>query len=310
MATSNAALSVSCIENAEQLNQVDWREIPSQRQPQAILMCDPEYFEVKDVKNEFMKGQVDGVDRSLARKQWELLRQKFQSGATSVHTLSPEPGLEDMVFAANQALIGESVDGVKYAVMGRMKYASRQREVVHYRNWFERNGYRIFELPETDEQSQPIVFEGHGDAIWHPGKQLLWGGWGHRTNAAAYPLLSAMLNVNVLMLKLVDPTFYHLDTCFCAINESTVLAYLPAFDEMGVELIKARFLSVIEVKREDANNFACNALAIGNNVYIERGSKATNDALRERGFEVVEVDTSEFKKSGGSVFCLKTQVYD
>ncbi len=314
MATPNAVLPVSCIETAQHLNQVDWDAIPSQRTPQAVLMCDPEHFEVKDVKNAFMQGQIDSVDRALARKQWESLREALQSGGSPVHVLSPEPGLEDMVFAANQALVGESVDGVKYAVMGRMKYASRQREVVHYRNWFERNGYRILELPETETtdsgaNSRPINFEGHGDAIWHPGKQLLWGGYGHRTDRAAYPILSELLNVNVLMLKLVDPTFYHLDTCFCAINEFTVLAHLPAFDKKGVELIKAGFLSVIEVSEEDARNFACNALAIGNRVYIERGSKYTNDMLRERGFEVIEVETSEFKKSGGSVFCLKTQVY-
>ncbi len=310
MATSKAVSQISCIETVDQLKFVDLSKIPARREPRAILMCDPEHFEVKDVKNAFMQGQIDGVDRALARKQWQALQKSFQMGGTPVHVLPPEPDLEDMVFAANQALVGVSEDGVKYVVMGRMRYASRQREVVHYRKWFEQNGYKVLELPEPVSPDKAVVFEGHGDAIWHPGKQLLWGGYGHRTDSAAYPILSDLIGVKVLMLRLVDSRFYHLDTCFCAVSETTVLAHLPAFDRMGVELIKAVFSDVIEVGLEDANNFACNALALGNRVFLERGSKATNEALVKRGFDVVEVDCGEFKKSGGSVFCLKTQVYD
>lgn len=305
MAVSRAASRVSCIENANELATLDWRSIASRREPQALLMCDPEYFEVKDVKNAFMDGQIDAVDKVLARKQWEELRRIFQLGGTPVHVVSPEPGLEDMVFAANQVLVGETQEGVKYVVLGRMRHESRRNEVVHYRKWFEKSGYEILELPA----SSSFIFEGHGDAIWHPSKQILWGGWGHRTDEGAYSLLSELTGVAVLKLRLVDSRFYHLDTCFCVVNESTVLAYMPAFDDNGKALIKTVFSDVIEVSAGDANNFACNALVLGNKVYIERGNTATNKALVERGFEVVELDTSEFKKSGGSVFCLKTQVY-
>ena len=39
------------------------------------------------------------------------------------------------------------------------------------------------------------------------------------------------------------------------------------------------------------------------------GANEANAKLRSAGFNVVEVDTSEFMKSGGSVFCLKMMVY-
>ncbi|HET6694127.1 MAG TPA: hypothetical protein VFG97_07460, partial [Pedococcus sp.] len=45
----------------------------------------------------------------LAGKQWRLLREALAGLGHTVHALDPEPGLPDMVFAANGAF---SVDGV------------------------------------------------------------------------------------------------------------------------------------------------------------------------------------------------------
>jgi N-dimethylarginine dimethylaminohydrolase len=43
-------------------------------------------------------------------------------------------------------------------------------------------------------------------------------------------------------------------------------------------------------------------------VLIQKGSADTVDALKQRGLDVFEVETSEFMKSGGSVFCLKQEL--
>ena len=40
-------------------------------------------------------------------------------------------------------------------------------------------------------------------------------------------------------------------------------------------------------------------------VVIQSGCRVLSSKLRELGFAVDEVDTSEFLKSGGSVFCMK-----
>jgi N-dimethylarginine dimethylaminohydrolase len=40
-------------------------------------------------------------------------------------------------------------------------------------------------------------------------------------------------------------------------------------------------------------------------VLIQRGCAVTNERLRAAGYEVRELDTDEFLKSGGSVFCMK-----
>ena len=44
---------------------------------------------------------------------------------------------------------------------------------------------------------------------------------------AAAPALAKLLDVEVLPLKLADPRFYHLDTCFCPLANGYTL-YFPA----------------------------------------------------------------------------------
>ena len=55
---------------------------------------------------------------------------------------------------------------------------------------------------------------------------------------------------------------------------------------------------------------ACNAAAFpGGAVVIDRRAERTIRALGRRGFRVTEVDTGEFLKSGGSVFCMKQLLF-
>lgn len=284
----------------------DGGAVPSRPEPQRVLMCPPDYFDVIDVKNAFMEGHVGTVDRATARVQWESLGCAFEAAGHEVVTLPAVEGCEDMVFTANQVLPGMDADGRPYVVLSHMRHPSRQREVPYFRDWFESYGYRIAELPE----SIPF-FEGQGDAIWHPGQRLLWGGYGQRTAVEAYSALAELLDVPVAVLELVHPSFYHLDTAFCALAGDAALVFPGAFSAEGMQQLKLGFRRVIEVPEEEASTgFACNAHAFdGRTVVIQRGSPRTVAALAENGFDVVEVETGEFIKSGGSVFCMKMMIY-
>ena len=280
--------------------------LPLRREPQRILMCTPEYFEVVDVKNPYMEGNIGAVDQRKAVLQWEELRRAFLQNGHEVVTIAGQEGLEDMVFAANQTLVGTNAEGEPYALLSCMTHASRQREVPFFRQWFEARGYRIYTLTEKAER-----FEGHGDALWHPGRQLLWGGYGHRSTLAAYEQVAVTLNVPVIALELIHPNFYHLDTCFCVLRDGAVLIYPGAFTAEDRAMIARLFPLVLTVSEEEATHyFACNALALdGRTVILQRGARETNALLRAHGFTVIEVETGEYLKSGGSVFCLKTMVY-
>ncbi len=298
------------IGNAEEAKGYSLNDFPKRTEPGNVLMCPADHFTVKTVQNPFMEGKVGSVDHELAKKQWQALKEVYESIGCEVKTIDPVEDLEDMVFAANQVLPGLDVNGKPYVVLGEMRNARRNEEVPWYRKWFESQGYAVFSIDETmgNEPHSPC-FEGQGDAIWHPGRKLLWGGFGSRTDKEAYPQLNKTLCVSIVLLRLADPRFYHLDTCFCALDEDTVMIYEGAFDADGLALIRHFFKNVISVSEKEALNFALNALAIRGNVIIQKGSPEIVETLKKHGFKPIEVDTSEFMKSGGSVFCLKMMVY-
>lgn len=288
------------------LRHLDVAALPVRPEPQRILMCTPEHFDVVDVKNPYMEGNIGRVDKAKAAAQWRDLARIFADAGHEVLTIDGVPGLADMVFAANQALPGMGPDGPPFALLSRMRHEARRPEVPHFRAFFERAGYVIHEI-----SAAAGFFEGQGDAIWHPGRQLLWGGHGPRTSMRAYAEVSAKLAVPVVTVELVHPGFYHFDTCFCVLAADAVLICPAAFDARGLELIHALFARVIEVDEvEAATYFACNALSLDwRRVVLQRGAKQTVAKLREQGFEPIEVETGEYLKSGGSVFCLKVMVY-
>ena len=272
--------------------------------PRALLMCRPDEFDVVDVKNPFMAGHLGGVDRDAARAQWEALRRAFVDAGIPVEVIDPVPGCEDMVFCANQTFPYVTPDGERVCVLGRMRHASRQREVPAFEAWFAARGYRIERIEAG--------FEGGGDALPHPGgRPLVWCGVGPRTDAEAVPQLRALLGVEVVALPLRSERFYHLDTCLCVLDARRALVFRDALDEAGLARLEAEFDELIAVDEADAvERMACNALALPDGtVVLQRGAERTVAALAARGYRLVEVETGEFMKSGGSVYCLEQFVY-
>lgn len=294
------------VRTVDELEHLDVAMLPDRPEPRRVLMCTPEHYDVVEVKNPYMDGNVGRVDKARALAEWEALRRTYEIAGHEVLLIRGEAGLEDMVFAANQVLPGIRSDGRPYVLLSRMQHPSRRKEVPIYRDWFERRGYDVFDLTASAGH-----FEGQGDAIWHPGKQLLWGGHGARTTFRAYEQVSELLCVPVITLELVNPNFYHLDTCFCALKSDAALYFPGAFDSEGRALLARMFPDLIEVSESESTRyFACNAHALdGKTVILQRGAVETVSRLRAEGFDVIEVDTDEFLKSGGSVFCMKMMIY-
>lgn len=279
------------------------KNCPPMAEPSAVLLCPPDHYQVLQVKNPFMSGQVGAVDREKARLQWQAMREAFEATGLPVETIEPTPGLEDMVFCANQSLAGTRPDGEKVAVLASMRHASRRREVEAFEAWYRARGYRVVKLKNTG----PATFEGSGDAVWHPGKRLLWGGYGFRSDPEVFEQVAEAFKTPVVLLKLVNERFYHLDTCFCPLTPESVLIYPSAFDAASLELILKIFPVVVTAAEADAvGKMACNAAVVrSRTAIIQKGAAASIGHMRALGLEVVETDTSEFIKSGGSVYCMK-----
>ncbi|MCH8568252.1 MAG: hypothetical protein LAT67_08315 [Balneolales bacterium] len=291
------------------INNLDFTaaDLTSMDKPGKIIMVRPTHFSIDYVINKHMEGNVGKADKALAMQQWEAVKSAFEDTGMEVHVIEGGEGLPDMVFCANQSLPFKNDDGDKEVIMSIMDSVHRKPEVSLIEKWYEDQEYQIHHL----NYKKISRFEGMGDAIWHYGKKLLWGGYGFRTSLEAYHYISDTYKVPVIALKLEHPEFYHLDTCFCVLNETSVMIYPGAFEKKGLDLIRAFFDTIIEVPEDEAiGSFACNATCPdGSTVVIHPGAQKTNAQLKHEGFKVVEVPTGEFMKSGGSVFCMKMMAY-
>lgn len=295
-------------EIVDAVDQLDFHplDLPPRPAEVGVLMADADHFDVEYVINPHMQGNIGSVDRQLAREQWAALAFRYEALGYEVHRIASVEGLPDLVFTANQSFPAQLPDGRWVALLSHMDSERRQPEVEVIASWYRSRGATLFEQDRND----PVPFEGMGDAHWFPSRRLVIGGHGFRSQPAIYERIASKVGVPVVRLKLVDPRFYHLDTCLAPLDERTALFVPQAFEPAGCALLQRLFERLIPVPLDEAVNLlACNGHCPDQQHFlVQRGARATNALVRDAGFEVLEVDTSEFLKSGGSVFCMKLMV--
>ena len=282
--------------------------VPEQRVPfsamvKRVLLCPPKYFDVVDQKNPYMSGESP-VDHAKASSQWRALCDALEQSGCEIETIEAAPGLEDMVFAANQVFVGYHENVGKFIVPSRMVYDSRQREVPFYVEWYGKRGYKIVDLDLGEDR-----LEGHGDLLWHPGCSLVYAAYGFRTTRGGVDKFSSAmreLGIDVVPLHLIDRYCYHLDTCLCPLNGEAVLIYPGAYSAESSATLRSCWKRVHELTSDEAHKFMGNGI-VANGYYITPYVTPHLEAiLRQEGLVPMIVDTSEFEKAGGSVFCMKT----
>ncbi len=259
-----------------------------------FLMCPPDQYDVDYVINPWMEGNVHKSSKEAAVKQWQTLSKLLQEKG-EVEKIPPQPGLPDMVFTANAGVVVG-----KRVVLSRFLHPERQGEESHFKKWFKKHGFEVSELPPD------LPFDGAGDALIDRAGSCLWAGYGFRSELDSHPLLARALDIEVLSLRLIDPRFYHLDTCFCPLEGGWLLYYPQAFDAYSNRLIEQRVPAEkrIPISEADAVRFACNAVNIGRSLFVNQVSVELRARLSAAGFEVFETPLTEFMKSGGAAKCL------
>ncbi len=266
-----------------------------------ILMCPPTYYTVSYAINPWMED-APPCDEDLAKRQWDALYQAItrQAGA-EVLLMDPVDGLPDLVFTANAAFVYNDT-----AVIAHYKFPERRGEEPWCAEWFRKQGFKVVQMPEH------VFFEGAGDALVysHEGQDRVLAGYRTRTDIASHSLLTSATGLPVLSLELINPRFYHVDVCLCPLADGHLIYAPDSFDEYGNAVIEANVPPEkrIPVLPEEAARFACNAVNVNDTVLFNQGSERLADALKQRGFNVVQVDLSEFLKSGGSSKCLTLRV--
>ncbi len=252
-------------------------------------MCEPHFFQVQYEINPWMK--LGSIDKKNAGKQWVSLYETYLKLEIAVDLIKPQAGLPDMVFSADQGLVKE-----KTVICSNFLYQERRKEVPYYENWYQQNDFEVKKMPET------CFFEGAGESLWWEDK--LFVGKGQRNSKEASFRLKEVLGVEVISLELINPFFYHLDTCLFPLNKETVFYYPKAFSPISVKSLRKKVPDLVPFEEKEAFNFAANSLLTDHHAVIQTGNKDFRRRLDSYGYKTVEVDVSEFSKAGGGIHCL------
>jgi len=273
-----------------------------------IYMCLPWHFDVQYVINPWMEGNYHRVDRRLAVEQWEGLRAALARAGAQVLTLGEPPSdCPDAVFIANAGLIFKNTFIPSY-----FKFMERAGEESFFAQEFSARRYKLANLHVTGPRAQQ-AFEGAGDALYDRTRKIMWLGFGFRTQRGFKPALEAALEQKgalVRSLELVDPRFYHLDTCFCPLDDGNLLWYPPAFSNRSQHTIRTSYPDAVSVYALDAYLFACNAVSIGKNLITPKISPGLANQLWVMGYNVEQVDMSQYLRSGGACKCLTIEALE
>ncbi len=255
-----------------------------------LLMCAPDAYDLKYEINPWMNLDRR-PDLSLAERQWRQLHHTLTTvcGA-DVRLVQQAENAPDMVFTANAGLC---LGGVVY--LSCFRHPERQVEVGPFRRWFEANGFEVRPPPEG------IHIEGEGDVL--PAGEQLLAGYLKRSDIRGHRWIADHSGRRVFSLELVDDRWYHLDTALAVLTPELVLWYPDAFDSYAQKVVRTHF-NTLEVPRDEALRFACNAVVLGADVVCPADCPITERTLQEAGFRTHPVPMTEFIKSGGAAKCL------
>ena len=265
-----------------------------------FLMCPPEWYGVDYVLNPWMAGNVHRSSRDLAFAQWKGMYNVLR-GVADVRLLHPEPGCPDMVFLGHGALVQHGV-----AALASFCHPQRRKETDHLRRWLAGQGMLLWDTPRE------TAFEGEGDVTFDPRVEMLWAAHGVRTCRAVHGHVAAAWHAPVRSLHLVDPRFYHLDTCFTPLAGGHLIYYPGAFDTASQRSIEQVYTTEqrLPVSEDDATRMACCALNIGRTLFTGEISRALAQRLFDAGYDVVQLELGEFIKGGAGARSLALRLSD
>jgi N-dimethylarginine dimethylaminohydrolase len=258
--------------------------------PPYILMCPPDYYGIEYEINPWM-SRSKGANVPQAHRQWRNLHDALRGLGVTVELLTPQPGLPDLVFTANAGLIFK-----ERFFSSRFRHEVRARESPYNDTWFAAHGFTVEHLPED------MYFEGAGDALFCG--SALFAGYRIRSDVQGHQYLGEVLGIQVLPLELVNPRFYHLDTCFCPLAPGEAIYYPAAFDSYGRKVLQTHVPKLLAVAEPEAHRFGCNAVVVGKTVIHNSNCPQLAADLLSWGYHSEPVELDEFLKAGGSAKCL------
>ncbi len=266
------------------------------------LAVDPAHFRVDYAINPYM-DVADQPDPQRTREQWQALVDALRAAGAEVEVLDQRADAPDMVYAMNLGLVLNRSADDRHVVMSHMRHPERRMETESAQAWFAERGYATAYVGRDGvgahlEAGDAFAF---GDA--------LVVGYGPRTEELGLKHLATDLDVRVRGLRIAHPGMYHLDLAFCPLDERHAMVCPAAFDDASAAAALALVPEPLVLSEEEAlTTFCANSIVIGTVVIMPACPDRVRAQLEEWGFEVVQLDLSQFHLGGGSIRCLTNPI--
>ena len=258
-----------------------------------VLMSYPQYLSIEPINVISKHFKDHQLDKKKIDEEFNLLVQTYQNLGIEVFFLPPSETYPDSVFARDFGACLK--DGY---ILGRFKHEYRKNERKAYeKKMQELNIPQLFKVHEG-------YFEG-GDFFFLDDKTIVIGLL-ERTNQIGYQEIKEHFKnqYEVLFVK-SDPEFLHLDMCFNLIDDHLALICKDAFDISFLQELQKRNIELIEVSKKDIFRHGLNVQALGDKkVLALKKNHDINLQIKQKGYEVIELDITEILKCGGGIHCM------
>jgi len=279
------------------------------------ILIQPTTFEILDMQH----GQNPYIDihhplhAAKVKKQHERLVSVLQEPIVWRLPKGIKTPLPDIVVTANGGLFLPRL-GCRgpIVLLPNMTYKQRQAELPYLAAMFAKFGIRTMDYPGKEP------FEGQAELKWFDGGRKAVCGYGHRSTRRTFQELNELFKEiygprdapKLLVLPLASADYYHLDVAMCEYDDTKCFVHKRALTPAGHRKLRdflgAKNVTVIDT----ADSFCLNAIIDGPNMITH---KLTDPSLKplfeaKTGRRVIEVPTTEFEESGGSVRCMTLDI--
>ena len=227
------------------------------------------------------------IDADAAARQHSAYEDALHEAGLEVVRLPNLPEHPDGVFVEDTALL---LDG--HAVILRPGAASRASETASTADGLA-GSLEMHRLESGFVDGGDVLRIGH----------KLYVGLSTRTNAEGLAALGEAvtpLGFKVVQAELRDCLHLKSGATFAGTDAHGVPVLL--YNERAVD--PRQFAGVETVAVDETEEAAANCLRVGDRLILPAGSPRTAGALRDRGFQLIEVDVSELQKAEAGVTCM------
>jgi N-dimethylarginine dimethylaminohydrolase len=260
-----------------------------------VILCQPQYMTIREVINEtqeYFKNEGIHIERAV-EQHGEFVKTLKDNGVDVIllpyHKKYPEQVFtRDIGFTLGQTIF-----------VAKMATDVRSGEENVLKQWLEDEEISYYNLAEERIEGGDVVID----------RETIYVGLSNRTDQKAAKQLQRLLNQFNVITILFKEKYLHLDCIFNVVSPEVALIYPNALTKKDIEFFGSRY-DLIEVSKEEQFQLGTNVLSIGNKKILSLPVNVkVNKELRNRGFEVIEVDITEIIKSGGSFRCCTLPIF-